>query len=211
MRSMKSLAILGLAAVCATAGAWAQSGGAGKAMPAAPQGATGAAMPATPPAPAPTGPPKPNPALDQLKYFVGSWQCAGTGYVEGKGHPTSARVKPAWDLNGFFMSLRYEEQKTEANPMPVTAVEHWGYSDELKKLVAGQVDSMGGYGTQSTAGWEDNRMVWTGSYHLMGTTMPSRDTFVKKGENELTHLGEAQSNGAWTKLDEETCYRLQIK
>jgi hypothetical protein len=207
MSSMKSLAMLGLAATCAAAGAWAQSEGAGKAMPAAPQGGTGAATPMA----APMGPPKPNPALDQLKYFAGSWQCAGTGYVEGKGHPTSARVNMGWDLNGFFMNLRYEELKTAVNPMPLTAVEHWGYSDELKKLVAGQVDSMGGYGTQSTAGWQDNTMVWTGSTHMMGTTMPSRDTFVRKGENEVTHLGEVQVNGAWTKFDEETCYRLQIR
>jgi hypothetical protein len=215
MNSMKSLAMLGLAAVCAAAGAWAQSEGAGKAMPAAQQGGSAAAgaqaMPAMPATPAPMDPPKPNPALDQIKFFAGSWQCSGTAYTEGSRHPTTARVNMGWDLNGFFMNLRYEEQKTAVNPMPLTAVEHWGYSDELKKLVAGQVDSMGGYGTQSTAGWQDNTMVWTGSTHMMGTTMPSRDTFVRKGENEVTHLGEVQVNGTWTKFDEETCYRLQLK
>jgi hypothetical protein len=210
MNPMKPAAILVLATACGAAGAWAQAAASGKPMPAKPQGGAGAAAAPMPMA-GPQGPPKPNPALDQLKYFAGSWQCAGTGYLEGKAHPTSGKVKMDWDLNGFFMGMRYEEAKTEVNPMPITAVEHWGYSDELKQLVAGQVDSMGGYGTQASAGWQDGKMVWTGTYHTMGTTMPSRDTFVKQGDNEVRHLGETQSNGAWTKLDEETCYRLQSK
>ncbi|HEV3455463.1 MAG TPA: hypothetical protein VHG32_02825 [Thermoanaerobaculia bacterium] len=147
--------VLVLAAVLAVTAAWGQGGGAAaapKAMaPAAPaMAATAPAM--APTAMAPTAPP--NPALAQLNFFAGSWQCAGTGYMDGKGHPTGARVTMGWELNGYFMSLRYEEQKTDVNPMPLTAVEHWGYGDELKKLVAGQVDSMGGYGTQASAGWE---------------------------------------------------------
>jgi hypothetical protein len=167
----------------------------------------GAAPPAPPPAAMPM--PAPSPALDQLKFFAGNWQCAGTGYLEGKGHPTSATVAMGWDLNGFFMSLRYEEKKTGVNPMPVTAVEHWGYSDELKKLVSGWVDSMGGYGTKATAGWEGDAMVWVGDVHMMGTKMPSRDTFIRHGDNEVTHRGEVQQNGAWIKQDEETCYRVK--
>ena len=165
--------------------------------------------PAAASAPAAMPMPTPNPALDQLKFFAGNWQCAGTGYTEGKGHPTSATVNMGWDLNGFFMSLRYEEKKTGVNPMPVTAVEHWGYSDELKKLVAGHVDSLGGYGTEVTAGWEGNTLVWVGDDHMMGMRIPGRDTFVKHGDNEVTHLGEIQQNGAWIKQDEESCYRVK--
>ncbi len=198
---LQVLVLLVLVAAAAVPAAWGQ-GGAAK-PPAA------SAMAPAGPAMAPAGPPMPNPALGQLKFFVGNWQCAGTGYVEGKAHPTSAKVAMGWDLNGFFLNLRYEEQKTEVNPMPVAAVEHWGYSDELKRLVAGQVDSMGGYGTQATAGWEGDRMVWIGDAHVMGTKMPSRDTFVRRGDNEVTHLGEMQQNGAWSKQDEETCYRLK--
>lgn len=200
MRSWRSVGVLLVAvALAVPAGAAAASAGA--------QAAGGATQPMAAPAAMPM--PTPSPALDQLKFFAGNWQCAGTGYLEGKGHPTSATVNMGWDLNGFFMSLRYEEKKTGVNPMPLTAVEHWGYSDERKKLVAGSVDSMGGYGTQATAGWEGNTMVWVGDAHMMGTRMPSRDTFVKHGDNEVTHLGEIQQNGAWIKQDEETCYRVK--
>jgi hypothetical protein len=206
MRSSRSvgvlLAALALAVPAVAVAAGAQAAGGAKPPMAAP-------APTAAPAPAAMPMPTPNPALDQLKFFAGNWQCAGTGYLEGKAHPTSGTVNMGWDLNGFFMSLRYEEKKTGVNPMPLTAVEHWGYSDELKKLVAGQVDSMGGYGTQATAGWEGNTMVWVGDAQMMGTRMPSRDTFVKQGDNGVTHLGEIQQNGAWIKQDEETCYRLK--
>src|SRR5260370_30928713 len=123
--------LLVLAAILAVPAAWGQGTGAAapKAMaPAAPAPAMAPAGPAVAPAMAPTGP-TPNPALAQLNFFAGNWQCAGTGYMDGKGHPTSAKVSMGWDLNGYFMSLRYEEQKTDVNPMPLTAVEHWGYSD----------------------------------------------------------------------------------
>ncbi|HYL04561.1 MAG TPA: hypothetical protein VE075_00875 [Thermoanaerobaculia bacterium] len=204
MKTMNvTVQVLVVAAVLAAPAAWAQGGGAAPAQAPAMAPAAAPAMPA--------GPPTPSPALAQIKYFAGNWQCAGTGYLEGKGHPTSGKVNVAWDLNGFFLSLRYEEQKTDVNPMPVTAVEHWGYSDELKKLVAGHVDSMGGYGTEASAGWEGDRMVWVGDNHMMGMKMSGRDTFVKRGDNELTHLGEIQQNGAWVKQDEENCYRLAGK
>ena len=207
MRSLRSVGVLAVAVALAVLTATAVGGQ----LDPGTKPATGSQAPAAAAAPAPAAMPMPtpNPALDQLKFFAGNWQCAGTGYVEGKGHPTSATVNSGWDLNGFFMSIRYEEKKTGVNPMPVTAVEQWGYSDELKKLVAGHVDSMGGYGTEATAGWEGDAMVWVGDDHMMGTRMPGRDTFVKHGDNQVTHLGELQQNGAWIKQDEETCYRVK--
>jgi len=205
MRTTRSIlvvvvaAALAASAASAASGAGAQAGGGGGTPPTAVSAPAPAAMPM----------PTPSPALDQLKFFAGRWQCAGTGYLEGKAHPITAAVHMEWDLNGFFMNLRYEEKKSDLNPMPITAVEHWGYSPELKQLVAGQVDSMGGYGTQATTGWEGDKMVWVGNVHMMGMTMPSRDTFVRSGDNEVTHLGELEQNGAWVKQDQQTCYRVK--
>src|ERR1700687_519813 len=205
MRTTRSIlvvvvaAALAASAASAASGAGAQAGGGGGTPPAAVSAPAPAAMPM----------PTPSPALDQLKCFAGRWQCAGTGYLEGKAHPITAAVHMEWDLNGFFMNLRYEEKKSDLNPMPITAVEHWGYSPELKQLGAGEVDSMGGYGTQATTGWEGDKMVWVGNVHMMGMSMPSRDTFVRSGDNEVTHLGELEQNGAWVKQDQQTCYRVK--
>ncbi|HLX09833.1 MAG TPA: hypothetical protein VKY89_18400 [Thermoanaerobaculia bacterium] len=191
-----------LAVALAAPAAWAHQAAAGGMAPPAP-----AAM--APMAPmAPTSPPAPSPVLEQVKWFAGDWQCTGTGYMAGKGHPTTAKVHMAWDLGGYFMGLRYEESKSAANPMPVSAVEHWGFSEERKMLIAGQLDSMGGYGTRASGGWQGDTLTWVGETHMMGTTMVGRDTFVKHGDDEVTHLGEVQMNGAWTKQDEETCHRV---
>jgi hypothetical protein len=191
-RSVGALVLATAAGACAAPALWAQTAEPAAAAPAMEV-------------------PKPNPALRQLDYFAGTWSCTGSGYNAGKSHPTTAKAHLAWDLNGFFLGVRYEEHKTKANPMPITAVEHWGYSDELKKLIAGQVDSMGGYGTQASDGWAGDQLVWTGDVHMMGQKMASRDTFVKKGDNELTHVGEIQMNGAWVKQDEQTCHRAAKK
>jgi hypothetical protein len=205
MNSIRSACALVLTAAFAAAALTAQT--ASSATAAQPGGAASTA----PTAGAAGEAPKPNPILkQQLQYFAGTWRCTGASTM-GKGHATTATATLAWELNGFFLNVRYQEKKTPVNPMPLTAVEHWGYSDELKKLVAGQVDNYGGYGTQATSGWEGDTMVWTGDYHSMGTKMPSRDTFVKKSEHELTHLGEVQMNGAWTKQDEETCHQVTRK
>jgi hypothetical protein len=38
-------------------------------------------------------------------------------------------------------------------------------------------------------------------------TSNARDTFTKKGTNEVTHMGELESEGKWMKLGQETCTR----
>jgi hypothetical protein len=139
------LAAATVAAAVAAPAAWAQPAAEPATGPAGATGSTGSKTAA------PMEMPKPNPMLDQLKYLAGSWKCTGSGYTEGKAHPTTAQVKAAWDLNGYFLGLRYQERKTKDNPMPVTAVEHMGYGAELNKLIAGFIDSMGGYGTQATS------------------------------------------------------------
>jgi hypothetical protein len=206
MKRLKWVTPLMILALGATASA-AQGAPAG----APPAGSSAAAGPSAAAPMAPMEAPKPNPALDQIKYFAGTWSCTGMAWVDGKEHNTTGKVTMAWDLDNFFMDLRYQERKTAANPHPITAVEHWGYSDELKRLIAGQVDSMGGYGTQSSAGWEGDSMVWTGDSHTMGMKVPTRDTFVRKGVDEVTHLGESQMNGSWVKQDQETCKRVTKK
>jgi hypothetical protein len=149
----------------------------------------------------------PHPALDQLRFFAGTWQCTGTSHAQGKTHPTSARATAAWTRGGSMLSIRYQELKSEANPTPLNAVEHLSYSQERRKLVAGQSDSFGRRGSHTTAGWEGNKLVWTGEAHQAGMKMASRETFVRNGDDEFSHLGEFQVNGTWTRQVEETCRR----
>lgn len=149
----------------------------------------------------------PHPALDQLKYFAGTWRCTGISNAQGKAHPTTARATAAWDRGGSVLSIRYQEQKSEANPTPLSAVEHLSYSQKLRKLVAEQSDSFGRRGSHTSAGWEGNKLVWAGEAHQAGMKTASRETFVRTGDDEFSHLGEFQVNGTWTRQVEETCRR----
>jgi hypothetical protein len=38
-----------------------------------------------------------------------------------------------------------------------------------------------------------------------GRKMPVRDTFVKKGEGQMSHVAEMKMDGRWTILGDEVC------
>lgn len=155
--------------------------------------------------------PKPAPELAQLKPFLGSWNCSGKAFASPMGpeHSSKGSLSTRMDLGGFWYAIHYDEMKTKENPSPFRVAAFWGYDSAQKKFVAVSVDGMGGYGTSTSAGWEGDKMVFTGDYAGMGPNkMPGRDTFTKKGDNEISHMGEiSMAEGQWMKTDEETCHR----
>jgi hypothetical protein len=160
----------------------------------------------------PAGPPKPSPALRALDYFKGTWKCEGTAFANPmmKQHKTSGTATANWELGNYWMGVRYTEAKTAANPWPIDVKMFWGYDPTIKKLVAGNLDNMGGYGTSESEGWKGDVISWTGPVHMGGPTM-QRDTFTKKTANQMVHMGEYETSGKWTKADEETCNRVMTK
>jgi hypothetical protein len=147
--------------------------------------------------------------LKQLEPMIGKWQCTGIAYATpwGPEHPTSGEVAQSWIMDGKWLSFTYAEKKTADNPMPFTVVGYFGYDPELKMYVVGSVDSAGGYATGAGSGWVGDAMTFEGPWHVGGMTSKSRDTFTKKGANQIMHLGELEQNGAWMKLGQETCTR----
>jgi len=148
---------------------------------------------------------------DQLKTlsgFVGNWKCTGKSFASEMGpeHATTATVTGKWTLNARWWEIRYTEDKNSKNPKPMAVAAYWGWDEGKKKLVAGVVDNMGGYATQESSGWNGDELVFEGPSHMGSMTMNGRDTFTRKGDNELTHAFFAPDNaGGWKKLDEETC------
>jgi hypothetical protein len=159
----------------------------------------------------PPAAPKPAAELAQLKWFEGSWSCGGKVFESPMGpeHATQGKVTMQLDLGGFWYSVRYEEMKTKENPRPYRVGAFWGYDSAQKRFVAGSVDSMGGFSGQAAPGWDGDKLVFTGFALGMGPNKtPARDTFTKKGENEMMHASElTMAEGQWLKLDEETCRR----
>lgn len=208
MRTSRILVLLTLAFVASALAAQAP------AAPAAPPtAAPAAAVPAAAPAAAAPAMPTPNPALAQLKYFDGTWHCKGQVFpgAMGPAHATTATVHAKWDLNDFWLGVRYAEAKTAANAHPYTGAFQWGYDGEGKRFISGGVGNMGDYATQASPGWEGDKLIFTGHSHGMGPApLLARDTFSKKDANTFVHSGEYQNaTGGWDKADEEECTRAK--
>jgi hypothetical protein len=148
--------------------------------------------------------------LAQLDFFVGTWQCSGKTFANpmGPAHATTASVHAARTVGGRWLHLTYDENKTAANPTPYHAGVYMGYDGAQKKFVQYCLDVAGGHCTQSSAGWNGDSLVFEGTSRGDGGESGARDTFTKKGSNEVTHTGEMQgADQKWMKLDEETCHK----
>jgi hypothetical protein len=153
----------------------------------------------------------PNAALAQLKPLAGAWTCTGRTLGPGPEHATSAALTLSWQLDGFWLEARYEEQKTAANPVPFSWLSLWGFDELQQSLTAQTVDSSGGSATQSAAGWQGDKLVFEGSSHRFAVQFQARDTFIRHGEGQLVHTLEANVNDSWIKLHEDTCNRAPVR
>lgn len=157
----------------------------------------------------PAAMPQPDAKLRQLDFFAGSWQCSGMAAETpmAPAHATQAEVNSKWGMGGYWLPVTYAEKKTAENPMPFTFTGFFGYDKESQQFVVSGVDSMGGYSSGVSDGWSGDTMVFSGPWHMNGMTASGRDTFTKKGDKQMVHLGEIEMNGTWMKLGEETCTR----
>ncbi|HET7063371.1 MAG TPA: DUF1579 family protein [Rudaea sp.] len=157
---------------------------------------------------APPAPPSPPAELAQLDFFVGTWNCSGKAFATPMGpeHATTATVHAAKEVGGRWVRTNYDENKTAANPMPYHVVAHFGYDSAKKQFVNSCVDVFGGYCTTTSSGWNGDTMIFEGPVNGMPEPGSGRDTFTRKGANQLTHMGEMQGpDKKWIKTDEETC------
>jgi len=155
---------------------------------------------------------EPNPALKQLEPFAHTYHCTGTAFANPMSpeHRTQATVTGDWTLDGTWIRFSYIETKTAKNPMPVGVRGFFGYDGEIKKLVNGAVDNMGGYSTSAASGWNGDSITFEGPWHLGTQTVNARDTFTKTSKG-LNHTGEMQMEGKWVKYGEENCTRAMKK
>ena len=151
--------------------------------------------------------PKPSPRLGDLTAFAGNWRCTGTTFASpwGPEHPTTANIRVEWVLGRFWLNAEYAEKKTARNPNPASGHVHWGYDEQTKKLTGYAVNNFGGHEMVESDGWTEDTIVWTGKMSAGGMTVATRDTFVRKGARAVQHKTEAELQGRWMKLNEETC------
>jgi hypothetical protein len=150
-----------------------------------------------------------DPMLRQLDYFAGQWKCSGVAFANPMApeHATAATVKANWMMGGQWLAFTYAEKKTGVNPMPYSVSGFFGIDGHDKTLIIGAVDSMGGYNTGASKGWDGMTVTFDGPWHMTDGTVAGRDVFVKKSEKQMMHTALAEMDGKWVKLAEETCTR----
>jgi hypothetical protein len=169
--------------------------------PAVPVGKPGASDPALMP--------KPAPELAQLKYFLGTWHCEGNAPASpmGPAHRSRATVVTRLDLGGFWYSGTVREEKAADNPHPLSGMFHETYDAARKQFVLLWFDNFGGWSTETSTGWDGNKIVYSGEAAMGGEKVPVRDTFTKKGDAELVHSYEMTMSGQKISGD-ETCRKV---
>src|SRR6266849_4878612 len=150
--------------------------------------------------------PKPAPELAQLKYFLGTWHCEGNVPASpmGPAHKSRATVVTRLDLGGFWYSGTVREEKAADNPHPLSGMFHETYDAAKKQFVMLWVDNFGVWSTETSTGWDGDKIVYSGEAAMGGERVPVRDTFAKKGEAELVHSYEMTMSGQKIAGD-ETC------
>ena len=158
---------------------------------------------------APSGPPAPAPEfLTATKFFLGSWNCAGTQAAGPWGPEAKSAGKLGFkmDLNNFFMSVDGNFKMGE-NKQLFRGVN--GYDPTTKKLMRMDWDSMGGAAHLSSPGWEGDVLTFTGEGMMMGQKMKLRHTMTKKGDKEFTSVFEyapaTAPGGTYSKMGEDVC------
>lgn len=152
-------------------------------------------------------PPKPDPALKQLDYFAGTWQCKGTQSFGGQTTHFQETVIGTWVLNHFWLDVRVTQEKTKENPTPFSGRAYLGYDPASKKFLIDWIDNTGGYETADTTGWDGNTISWDGTSHMGTMSAKGRDVFTKVSAKKLTHTFSLEMDGKWTEVMNETCTR----
>ena len=149
--------------------------------------------------------PRPAPEMAQLKFFDGSWSCDGTMLPNpfGPSGNMKGTVKSHRDLGGFWQSGVVKS--TMAGMPTMEGMFHMTYDPAAKQYVMLWVDNMGAWAHSTSTGWTGDTMVFVGESAMGGKKIASRDTFTKAGDGTLKHAWEAQVDGKWTPMGDETC------
>jgi hypothetical protein len=152
--------------------------------------------------------PTPAAEMANLKIFGGNWSCTGEGAMEPGGAmmKMDSTVTGKSDLGGFWQSGTVKGAAMGGMP-PFEGMYHMTWDPAAKGYVMLWVDNMGGWSQARASGWEGDKIVFNGDSQMGTQKMRVRDTFTRKADGTLTHMGEMEAGGRWTKMMDETCRR----
>lgn len=149
----------------------------------------------------------PHPKLKELNYFGGHWSCQGTAFafMGMPEHKTSATFDGTWGLNNYWLQVSFKEAHSATNPTPVEVRYFWGWDDQTQRFASTGVDNGGAHFIHNSPGWDGDKLAFDGDLKIGDKLLKFRDVFTKLSASKLMHRGEAEIDGKWTKLDEESC------
>jgi hypothetical protein len=129
---------------------------------------------------APTPVPIPHPDFSSMNFLLGSWSCT---------QPLRGKMRPETDVYSMGMDNMWMVDQSTAPPfdqyrtVAQNGMGYISYDPTVKQWVSTGVDSLGGYGTQSSSGWQGNTITWSGK-GLDGSTFV--DVITKTGDTQTT-------------------------
>lgn len=146
---------------------------------------------------------------DPLARFVGSGTCAGNVLAMGKnpGHANAGKFHGEKVLDGHWVVIHYDEDRTAANPKPFHVAQYFSYDAATKRFVTvSMYNSDSAYSTGTSAGWKGDSITFDESTD--GKPASFRDIFTTGAAGLSSHIGmERGKDGKWFKTDEEDCKR----
>jgi len=148
------------------------------------------------------------PPMEELGKFVGDGTCTGriVGMGKSPGYPTTGRYHGEKILDGQWVAIHYDEDKTDVNPKPFHVQQFVSYDPKRKMFVAVSLDNTGPeYNPATSPGWKGDTFTLEYTATIDGKTVSLRDVFTHNAtENSHTGMMRGQ-NGDWVETDKETC------
>jgi hypothetical protein len=148
-----------------------------------------------------TSPPPPE-QLKQLDFLRGSVECLGESHVEGM-DPMVLLTEAGPTLAGHYLQMDVT--------WPNTLIGRWlfGWNPVDSMFITYYIADTGSHGSATSPGWEDGKLVFTGSYTIaVENTHPvMKDVFTLIDEDHFLIEEYMEVDGQWVPLVTFTCRR----
>lgn len=146
--------------------------------------------------------------MDRLGKFVGDGVCIGTMTAgENSGSTTTGKFHAEKTLDGHWILIRYEQDRSAANPRPFKVAQYLGYDPAGKRFITVMLGNGDGvYSVGTSPGWNGNTITFEEVEVARGKPGHTREAFTTVGSGLSGYTGWFRDkSGKWIKADEETC------
>jgi hypothetical protein len=148
----------------------------------------------------------------ELDELVGTFDCEGEILATpfSTRRPLRRTLSSEWDLDGHWLFMRIEEVPEFGIQHPARGNWQITFDRGPARFVALWTDNLGRWSVQTSSGWEDDRLVFTGDTVVGGRPAVVRDTLVRCGRDEMRFDVDFKVDGVWTPYLESTCRRAPL-